>query len=576
MQMHTRARRRRRLTRARAVLLCALLALAVSAAGPGSAGAHEEGDLPTVVAVSVPNDAAHAEIVESGLDAGYHETNLVEVWIHDEADLALLDELGYAWTEVSDGSGVAAQARIAEAADAAAQEVSLLPTGRVDYRTLPEINAELAELAAAYPDRVKLFELPHQSLIGQTIYGVEISHDIKTNRGKPVFLNTGVHHAREWPTAEFVLEFAWDVLARDGTDPQITDLLERGKMIVVPVVNPDGYYVSRNRLNGQEQKRKNCRIVPNEIPTVAQCEASTSVNRGVDPNRNYGAFWGGFGTSTSQTATNYRGVGPFSEPEIQNMRELTGAHQITVAINNHTPDGRLLRAPSSLNEPRPVADEVSYQALTDKLGADLSWPAGPWTDIYYQASGTAEQHAYYSAGTYGFTTEATPGHSGLNTFHPPYQNVIEQYFGIGRYANSSIRAAFLTAFEASVDPSMHSIIEGEGPHGVELTLTKEFTMFTVPIGGTPIEVPIKLQTTMTVPRNGYFRWHVNPSLRPSQYAGATLFESWTISCKLGPNKIALEEEVFVARGEVARVDLKRCPEGIKVPLDERWGSPKDE
>ena len=87
-----------------------------------------------------------------------------------------------------------------------------------------------------------------------------------------MFLNTGVHHAREWPTAEFVLEFAWEALERDGTDPRITSLLERGKLIAVPVVNPDGYDISRSLI--QEQKRKNCRVNPGEIPTEGECTGS--------------------------------------------------------------------------------------------------------------------------------------------------------------------------------------------------------------------------------------------------------------------------------------------------------------
>ena len=85
-------------------------------------------------------------------------------------------------------------------------------------------------------------------------------------------LNTGVHHAREWPTAEFVLEFAREALEQDGTDPRITSLLERGKLIAVPVVNPDGYDISRSLI--QEQKRKNCRVNPGEIPTEAAVQRS--------------------------------------------------------------------------------------------------------------------------------------------------------------------------------------------------------------------------------------------------------------------------------------------------------------
>src|ERR671920_51403 len=103
---------------------------------------------------------------------------------------------------------------------------------------------------------------------------------------------SGVHHAREWPTAEFTLEFVWDLLLHDGTDPDATNLLEKGKLIAVPLVNPDGYDISRRLVN--EQKRKNCRV-PNfdsQNITAAQCEATANASRGVDNNRNYLPFWG--------------------------------------------------------------------------------------------------------------------------------------------------------------------------------------------------------------------------------------------------------------------------------------------
>ncbi len=77
------------------------------------------------------------------------------------------------------------------------------------------------------------------------------------------------HHAREWPTPEFTLEFVYDLLMHYGTDPDAKNLLEKGKLIAVPVVNPDGYDLSRSLQN--EQKRKNCRITSGVIPTLAEC-----------------------------------------------------------------------------------------------------------------------------------------------------------------------------------------------------------------------------------------------------------------------------------------------------------------
>jgi carboxypeptidase T len=537
-------------------LLIAVVASVAVALGAGVAQAHT-----SLVEVDARGAAGAMELERLGLDVVQIGADAVEVQLHSAHDERRLRASGYdSRVLIADMDRHNRAAREAEERREALGLASGLPTGRVSYRTLDEINAELRQLAAAYPARVKLFRLPYRSLLGKPVWGVEISHDVHTDAGKPVFLNTGVHHAREWPTAEFVLEFAWEALRLDGSDPQITSLLERGKLVAVPVVNVDGYDISRSLI--QEQKRKNCRVNFGEIPTEAECSDPANFSFGVDPNRNYGAFWGGPGSSADRSASNHRGEAPWSEPEIRNMRALSAANQVTVAINNHTPDERLLRAPSSSNEPVP-ADVVVYDALAQLLGADLDFPAGPWTEIYYEASGTAEQTAYYGAGTLAFTPELTPGFDGLERFHPPYEYVVDQYLGTDFYEGSSIRAAYLTAFEAAVDPARHSVITGEAPRGIRLTISKRFTLDTSAVDGDgPVtSLPHELRSTMTVPASGRFTWHVNPSLRPSQYASAHLDESWTISCGPGNSGATRTVEVTVARGESAFADMSRCPHG---------------
>ena len=290
------------------------------------------------------------------------------------------------------------------------------------------------------------------------------------------------------------------------------------------MVNADGYDLSRSLQN--EQKRKNCRITAGVIPTLADCTLAANVNRGIDLNRNYLPFWGGPGSSTSATASNTRGEAPGSEPEIEGMIDLLNQQPGTVAINNHTPDQRLLRAPSSSNEPDVLADEVAYQGLLDRLSKNLpGWPAGPWTDVYYEASSTAEQQAYYAYGAFGFTPEATPGFSGAQTFHPPYQNVIDNYLGTGtRYAGQTMRGLYYDAFKAATEPSLHSVHHRHRTRGREAHADQDLQRSTrASRSGRPDQPagPRRSRTrstpTITVPASGKFEWHVNPSLRPSQY-----------------------------------------------------------
>ena len=438
---------------------------------------------------------------------------------------------------------------------------SPLPTGRVTYRTYVEVVNELERIAKANPDRVKRFELPHHSVLGQTIYGLEITHNVNASSGKPVFVMTGLHHAREWPTVELTMEFIYDVLKNDGVDPHFTALLDSVRFIAVPVVNPDGYEMSRTLLI--EQKRRNCRVAAGKIPTFAECANPANVRTGVDLNRNYGAFWGGSGASVSPTGDSHRGAAPFSEPEIQNMRELLASNQVVVALSNHTPDAKVLRVPSANEEPVP-ADVVPYDSLAQLLGGDLKWTAGPWPKIYYTASGTMEEQAYYSAGTFAFTFENAPGQ---RSFHPPYSFVIDQYFGTGAYPGSSSRAGFIRLFEAAANRRLHSVLEVKAPAGATLTLHKSFTLETSPLlltdaqtdstRGAPIKFTQELNSSLVVPKGAdHVTWHVNPSMRPSQHGTEFIREAWTVTCSLSGHSQSVD--VVIARGESKPVDLSRC------------------
>jgi len=61
-----------------------------------------------------------------------------------------------------------------------------------------------------------------------------------------VFVQLGVHHAREWPSGEHAMEWAYELITkyRRG-DARAKRLLSTTRTIVVPVVNPDGFNASR-------------------------------------------------------------------------------------------------------------------------------------------------------------------------------------------------------------------------------------------------------------------------------------------------------------------------------------------
>ena len=59
-------------------------------------------------------------------------------------------------------------------------------------------------------------------VLGEDIRGLEISTKADNIRdGKPVFMLMGAHHAREWPSSEHTIEFAFDLLDRAARLPLV-------------------------------------------------------------------------------------------------------------------------------------------------------------------------------------------------------------------------------------------------------------------------------------------------------------------------------------------------------------------
>jgi hypothetical protein len=135
----------------------------------------------------------------------------------------------------------------------------------------------------------------------------------------------------------------------------------------------------------------------------------------------------------------------------------------------------------------------------------------------YDTTGTTEDWSYNATGGFGYTFEIGP-----EQFHPPYEQVIEEYLGKPGTPTEGKgnREAYFKALENTADVTKHSRISGKAPEGAVLRLNKEFDTATsevVPIFGQPGPVRTfrdKLETTATVTRRGDFTVHANPSTRP--------------------------------------------------------------
>ena len=162
-------------------------------------------------------DAADLRRLEAtGLDVTHDvEPGRASVVVYSAAERALLDGLGLATRTVVPDMAAADAADRRREARAAPSSARALPTGRTTYRQPQDYTSDMKALAEGSPALVRKVTLPRASLEGRPIEGVEIATDVaRTDDGRPVYLQMGAHHAREWPSAEFPMEFAVDLVKR--------------------------------------------------------------------------------------------------------------------------------------------------------------------------------------------------------------------------------------------------------------------------------------------------------------------------------------------------------------------------
>jgi carboxypeptidase T len=252
-----------------------------------------------------------------------------------------------------------------------------------DFRDYDEVMAKLDALAASAPDLAEVVELG-SSLDGRAIEGLRIG-----NADAPAVLYTGTMHAREWLATMVAMCVADHFVSGYGSDAHVTELLDELEIVVVPMLNPDGYAVS---WTSDRYWRKNTRD-----------------GYGVDLNRNFGYAWGGDGASGYPYDETFYGDGPFSEPESAALRDFVEGHGGFVAhIDFHSfaqlvlyPWGHTYDAAPDSADLASIASSMS-SAMAVETGYDYTPIQG--SDLY-PASGVVDDWSYGEHGMMAFTIE---------------------------------------------------------------------------------------------------------------------------------------------------------------------------
>ncbi len=427
------------------------------------------------------------------------------------------------------------------------------------YRRLGDYYADMQMLATKHPKRARMVKLPEKSLEGRDMFALEIADDAvkAATDGRPTFFVDGVHHAREWPSSEYTMMFGFDLLAAYGKEARITKLLKKIRVVIVPVVNPDGFNHSREGvaqhtifeaplgIAGLDTYwRKNKRSFTNALYAAGKTTSYGNADaHGTDPNRNYPMYWGGEGGGSDKHGQTYGGAAPYAEPEARNISGYLKAHQVTAYLTNHT-SGQLCMRPWGY-----TADDSPDGPFQEALGERMCDVHGYRNQIglsLYPTAGTSRDWSYAALRTIVYTFEHN------QQFHPDYASEIPKTYALNR-------PAWLILAEAAADPRNHGVIKGQvagAPAGATVTLTKSFK--------TPTSVEVKakkdggiaesIKTVTKVGADGSFEIHANPSTRPTTIQDKRPKEFWTVTIT-APGQGKVTRKVHLDRG--TKVDLGR-------------------
>jgi len=301
------------------------------------------------------------------------------------------------------------------------------------YHSYDEIMTWFSELSRQFPNL-----LTWNASVGQSVEGRNIGAlHIFDKAYKPDFrvFWTGQIHAREWISSATV-QYITNQLVTDYSrgDRTVGDILQKVEIVVLPIVNPDGYAFTWAS-NGDRQWRKNRRR-----------NVGVNVCFGVDQNRNYNDHWGQGGSSANPCSDTFMGESPASEPEVQAVQNYFLEMQVGLgaksadglpiigAIDWHSYSQLILRPYGWTNAESP--DDYILKPLGDNYSVDVynmdgkNYVSQPSIDLYI-TTGTASDWYYGAQARAGsnhpvasYTIELRPANQAGGGFLLPPREII--------------------------------------------------------------------------------------------------------------------------------------------------------
>jgi carboxypeptidase T len=293
-----------------------------------------------------------------------------------------------------------------------------------DFHSYPELERDLMALADAYPDVAQVIDIG-DSLEQRNIYALRISDNVGLQENEASVIFLGCHHAREWISVEVPYLLGKYLVENYGTDAEVKRLVDNCDIWIIPLVNPDGLEYS---IHFYRYWRKNMRN-------------NWDGTYGVDLNRNYGYKWGldNLGSSPNSASEVYRGQGPFTEPEIQAVRDLFVQKNFQALVSFHS-YSQVILYPWGYTEDASDKEDILFE-----IGDKMSRLMEPVNGRHYAVERAGA--GFYL--TNGDTTDWSFGVYGIPSYTielPPDSSITGEFFN----AESDIQPIFYENLQAAL------------------------------------------------------------------------------------------------------------------------------
>jgi len=219
-----------------------------------------------------------------------------------------------------------------------------------------DINFWMKNLMFSYPEYIKIVQYGSSVLGAQRSEKNLIALEICDKNSSPkfsVFFNAAIH-SRELMSVYSLIKWIDELMYKvKKGDLRWQNYLKEVRLIVIPLVNPDGYDMVMKGWNW----RKNCRV----YKAISEWKAPHSY--GVDLNRNFSKF---FVSSPHYNHYTWGGYSAFSEPETTHLRDYLNKCKISLSLSLHA-YGRYVSFPWWGNPKNKIPDYIRHIAIGKEL-----------------------------------------------------------------------------------------------------------------------------------------------------------------------------------------------------------------